>query len=185
MCIRQSIKEQILTFNATISFLYLFAGREERKGVRLMTGFFHYVKIMGKMSIQWPFDAARKYWYTCTWILIVPLWVRHQIYWLSQTKRKTISLIVDINIIINLLGLKILYWIWNMYTAGKKTSWRYYWSAHQNDKAILDLSRPSYQWSILMEAILIYQGVHCCTKVCTERVVIQPESSGWRYRLKG
>ena len=36
-----------------------------------------------------------------------------------------------------------------------------------------------------VELILIYQGVHCCTKVCnlhvlqTERVVIQPESSGW------
>ena len=35
--------------------------------------------------------------------------------------------------------------------------------------------------------ILIYQGVHCCTKVCnlhvlpTVRVVIQPESSGWGH----
>ena len=33
------------------------------------------------------------------------------------------------------------------------------------------------------QSILIYQGVHCCTKVCklvlrTYRLVIQPESSG-------
>ena len=44
--------------------------------------------------------------------------------------------------------------------------------SHQNSQAGCDHVNP----------ILIYQGVHCCTKVCnllqTERVVIQPESSG-------
>ena len=56
-------------------------------------------------------------------------------------------------------------------------------SVSNYDSEILQYAKYNIFVLNVCPTILIYQGVHRCTKVCnldrTVRVVIQPESSGW------
>ena len=69
---------------------------------------------------------------------------------------------------------------WSRWLAGGVASWM------MANMYIIDCKLCIHMFCLCMcQTILIYQGVHCCTKVCnlhvlrTVRVVIQPESSGW------